>query len=237
MFVVFVHNLLISRKGMQHIIQVKNLTKIFKEGVEIKALDGIDLEIKSGEMVAIMGPSGSGKSTLMNIIGLLDRPTAGEVIIDNENVSLKMSDKKQALFRSKKIGFVFQTFNLLPKISAIQNVILPTSYIKEKKELSKKKAEKLLTEVGLKKRINQKPPKLSGGEKQRVAIARALINDPEIILADEPTGNLDSKSGQEIISILKNLNKKGKTIVVITHDEKIAKQCERVVKLLDGKLL
>lgn len=219
------------------IIETKNLSKTFTEGAEIRALSGVDLKIEKGEMVAIMGPSGSGKSTLMNIIGLLDRPTKGSLKIDNEEVKLTMSDQKLSSFRSKKIGFVFQTFNLLPKISAIANVVLPTSYTSVKKAQAEKKAKELLREVGLSNRINQKPPKLSGGEKQRVAIARALINDPEIILADEPTGNLDSKSGAEIMEILRALNKKGKTILVITHDEKIAKYCKRIIRLLDGKIV
>jgi putative ABC transport system ATP-binding protein len=221
-----------------NILELKDVEKIYQTGKLLTpALLDINLLVKSGEMVAIMGPSGSGKSTLMNIIGLLDRPSNGEVKIGGELIDLSMSDAKLAKLRGKKIGFVFQSFNLLPKLSALANVLLPTSYQKENKNDARKKALALLTQVGLKERTHHKPNELSGGEKQRVAIARALVNDPDIILADEPTGNLDSKSGQEVITLLKELNEKGKTVVIITHDLEIGKQCERIIRLKDGRVV
>ncbi|MFH1749926.1 MAG: ABC transporter ATP-binding protein [bacterium] len=221
---------------MNNIIELKNIFKAYKLGkMEVPVLFEINLEIKKGEMLAIMGPSGSGKSTLMNIIGLLDRPSSGELILDNNPITLSMSDTKLAKLRNQKIGFVFQTFNLLSKVNALSNVLLPTIY-NPKKVNYKERAEHLLKDVGLEKRIHHKPTELSGGEKQRVAIARALINDPEIILADEPTGNLDSKSGGAIMDILKNLHKKGKTVIIITHDAKIAKLCPKNIHIFDGKI-
>ncbi len=220
-----------------NIIELKNVDKIYKNGpLMVPALLDINLAIKKGDMVAIMGPSGSGKSTLMNIIGLLDRPSAGELKIDNEPIDLSMSDNKLARFRGKKIGFVFQTFNLLPRLSALENVLVPTTYQKGKRGQVREKALNLLNQVGLKERARHKPSELSGGERQRVAIARALVNDPEIILADEPTGNLDSKSGGEILEILKSLHREGKTIIIITHDEHVAKQCKAIIHLFDGRL-
>jgi len=220
---------------MKNIIELKNLAKTYQlKNLEVPVLHDINLEIKSGEMIAIIGPSGSGKSTLMNIIGLLDRPTSGEFKLKGETITLNMPDKKLAGIRAKTIGFIFQSFNLLPKQSSLANVLLPTAYLKQKN--ANNKALELLKKVGLSHRLNHKPTEMSGGEKQRIAIARALINDPEIILADEPTGNLDSKSGQQIIDILKDLNKEGKTIIIITHDEKIAKQCMRTIRLFDGKI-
>lgn len=220
------------------ILELNEVDKIYQSGkLMVPALLKISLTINKGEMVAIMGPSGSGKSTLMNLIGLLDRPSTGELKIDGETVSLSMSDHKLAKLRGRKIGFVFQSFNLLPKLSALTNVLVPTIYQPGKRSEMQKRALSLLEQVGLKDRVAHKPTELSGGEKQRVAIARALINDPEIILADEPTGNLDSKSGQEIMGILQKLHKKGKTIVVITHDQNVAKQCGRTIRLLDGQLV
>lgn len=222
---------------MENVIELKNVDKIYSSGkLNVPALLKINVAIKKGEMVAIMGPSGSGKSTLMNIIGLLDRPSDGELLIDGKVISLNMPTGKLAQLRGQKIGFIFQTFNLLPRLSALDNVLVPTLYQKGGRANFKNNAKKILTNVGLESRINHQPSELSGGERQRVAIARALINDPEVILADEPTGNLDSKSGQEIINILKELNKSGKTIIVITHDPNIAKHCERTIHLFDGQL-
>lgn len=219
-----------------NIITLKNVFKTYKMGkMEVPVLFDINLEIKKGEISAIMGPSGSGKSTLMNIIGLLDRPTSGELTIDEEAINLSMSDAKLAKLRNQKIGFVFQTFNLLPRLSALENILMPTIYNPKKRDFGSR-AIQLLKDVGLEKRISHKPTELSGGEKQRVAIARALINSPEIILADEPTGNLDSKSGQAILEILKSLNHEGKTVIVITHDVNIARSCKKIIHILDGKI-
>jgi putative ABC transport system ATP-binding protein len=201
-----------------------------------QVLKNINLEINSREMVAICGPSGSGKSTLMHIIGLLDRPSTGEIQIAGEPITLSMSDKKLATLRNQKIGFVFQTFNLLPRLSALENVMLPTIYDKRDKPYAFCRALSLLKKVGLGNRLKHKPTALSGGERQRVAIARALINDPDIILADEPTGNLDSVTGGQIMEILKDLNKNGKTLIIVTHDDKIASLCQRVIRILDGQI-
>ncbi len=221
---------------MNNIIELKKIFKAYKLGkMEVPVLFEINLEIKKGDMLAIMGPSGSGKSTLMNIIGLLDRPSSGELVLGGNPITLSMSDRKLAKLRNQKIGFVFQTFNLLSKVSAMSNVLMPTIYNPKKINYTER-AIHLLKEVGLEKRINHKPTELSGGEKQRVAIARALINDPEIILADEPTGNLDSKSGEAILEILAKLHKKGKTVIVITHDAKIAKLCQKIIHIFDGKI-
>lgn len=220
---------------MENIIELKNVSKIYQlKNLEVPVLHQINVEIKHGEMIAIVGPSGSGKSTLMNIIGLLDRPTKGEYRLKGENITLNLPDKKLAKIRACTIGFIFQSFNLLPKQSSLANVLLPTSYLKQKNSAAT--ALSLLKKVGLEHRLNHKPTEMSGGEKQRIAIARALVNDPELILADEPTGNLDSKSGQQIMEILKTLNSEGKTILIITHDEKIAKQCGRTIHLFDGKI-
>ncbi len=218
-------------------IQLTNISKSYHDGkVATPVLHDLDLTIKKGEMVAIMGPSGSGKSTLMNIIGLLDRPTEGTLELDEEKISLTFSDSRLAKLRSQKIGFVFQSFNLLPRASALTNVLMPTTYNPTQRRGAKARALALLASVGLKHRIHHKPSELSGGEKQRVAIARALINQPDIILADEPTGNLDSKSGGEIMTLLRDLNKEGKTIVIISHDPAIARQCQRVVHIHDGHI-
>ncbi len=221
-----------------NLIELNNISKQFKMGsTTVNALSDISLTIQKGEMVAITGPSGSGKTTLMNIIGLLDRPTGGEYRLGNQLISMDMSDQKLARLRSEKIGFVFQTFNLLPRLSALGNVLLPTSYCRAKRTDRKSRAIQLLTLVGLEKRIQHRPAELSGGERQRIAIARALINDPDIILADEPTGNLDSKTGREIISLLAKLNEEeGKTVLIITHDDKVSAKCQRSIRILDGQL-
>lgn len=219
-------------------IELRDVEKIYSKGeVKVHAVCGINLAVKKGEMIAIMGPSGSGKSTLMHIMGLLDRPTSGELFIKKERVNMKMPDRKLARLRSETIGFVFQQFNLLSRISAIANVLMPTSYVKGTRKDFQKKAQNLLNKVGLSGREKHKSSELSGGEIQRVAIARALVNNPDIILADEPTGNLDSKSGDEVMKILNDLNREGKTIVLITHDPRIAKYAKRTIHLLDGKIV
>lgn len=219
------------------IIELKSVNKTYKSGnLEVPVLHDINIKVEKGEMVALMGPSGSGKSTLMNIIGLLDRPNSGELKLDDEKINLSMSDSKLAKLRSQKIGFVFQTFNLLPRLTALKNVLVPAAYFKGKKG-EEKRALDLLEQVGLKGRVKHRPTELSGGERQRVAIARALMNEPDIILADEPTGNLDSKSGEEILNILKDLNKQGKTLLIITHDEYIAKHCKRIIHIKDGRIV
>jgi len=222
---------------MNEIIELKGVTKIYKmDKVLVPALRGINLKIRKGEFVSIMGPSGSGKTTLMNLIGCLDRPTEGEICIANKNVA-KLGDDELAKLRREKIGFVFQQFNLIPRLTALENVELPMWFAGLSKKKRRERAIELLKLVGLEKRINHKPAELSGGERQRVSIARALANNPEIILADEPTGNLDTKTGKEIMEILKDLNKQGKTIVLVTHDETFAKEAERIIKIRDGRLL
>lgn len=215
---------------------LKNVDKVYYTGdITVNALKNISLTIEDGELIAITGPSGSGKSTLMNLIGLLDRPSSGSLSLAGQEVTLNMSDKRLARMRSHNIGFVFQSFHLLPRLSALDNVLLPTIY--SNKPDSTARAESLLERVGLEDRMSHRPNELSGGEKQRVAIARALINDPEIILADEPTGNLDSKSGEAILRILHELHENGKTIIVVTHDNAIAKQTQRNIRLFDGEIL
>jgi len=216
------------------LIDVKNLEKTYQLGdIEVPAVRGINLSIDQNEYLAIMGPSGSGKSTLMNIIGCLDVPTNGTYILDSKDVS-KMNDDELAEIRNRKIGFVFQTFNLLPRADALHNVELPLIYSGTARNLRRKLAEEALEKVGLAERMHHKPSELSGGQRQRVAIARALVNKPAIILADEPTGNLDSNTGEEIMEIFEQLHKSGNTIILITHEEYIANHSQRVVRLLDG---
>jgi putative ABC transport system ATP-binding protein len=219
-----------------NIIEVKNLVKTYGTGeAKFNALNGVDLIIHADEFVAIMGSSGSGKSTLMHILGCLDRPTSGTYILESKEVSNDTSSSSLAFIRREKIGFIFQTFNLLPRTSALNNVILPAIYSGLKNR--RNKALDLLKKVGLEKKIKNKPNEMSGGEQQRVAIARALMNDPLIILADEPTGNLDSKSGEGIIKLLKELNKEGKTIVMVTHDKHIAEKADRIINMKDGRII
>lgn len=199
----------------------------------VHALQSITLDIYKNEYVALMGPSGSGKSTLMNLLGCLDSPSEGEYLLNGQNVS-KMTDSELAEIRNKEIGFVFQTFNLLPRISALENVALPLIYAGISKSERTKRAEKVLSDVGLGDRMDHKPNELSGGQRQRVAIGRALVNNPSIILADEPTGNLDSKTSFEIMEILSSLHKAGNTIILVTHEQEIAEYAKRVIKLRDG---
>ena len=216
------------------LIKVKNLKKQFLIGNEtVDAIKNISFDVKQGEFISIMGPSGSGKTTLMNIIGCLDSPTSGEYHLDNKEVS-KLDDDELASIRNKKIGFVFQSFHLLARNTALNNVILPLTYAGYEKNRAIKKANRVLERVGLKDRVNHKPNELSGGQQQRVAIARALVNEPNIIFADEPTGNLDSKTGSEIMTLFKELHKNGQTIIVITHENDIANQTERVITVKDG---
>jgi putative ABC transport system ATP-binding protein len=216
---------------MSIIIQTKDISRIYRMGSEtIHALKSVSIEINKGEYVAFMGPSGSGKSTLMNIIGCLDTPSGGQYILNNQDVS-NMTDNELAEIRNKEIGFVFQTFNLLPRSTSLDNVSLPLIYAGYRKSAREEKA---LESVGLGPRAKHKPNELSGGQRQRVAIARALVNDPSIILADEPTGNLDSKTSYEIMDLFENLHAKGNTIIMVTHEEDIAKYAHRIVRLRDG---
>ena len=216
------------------VIEAENLTKVYKMGdIEVHALCGLSLQIAQGEVVSIMGPSGSGKSTLMNIIGCLDRPTSGEYILDSERVS-DLSDDQLASIRNRKVGFVFQSFNLLPRAPALANVELPMRYAGVGRG-RKERARAALESVGLGDRIHHRPNELSGGQQQRVAIARALVNEPAIILADEPTGNLDSRSGEEIMQLLLSLNRqRGTTLIIVTHDPDVAVHTQRSVRIRDG---
>jgi putative ABC transport system ATP-binding protein len=219
------------------ILHVHDLYKTYTLGkVEVPALSGVTFHVEKGEFLAITGPSGCGKSTFMHLIGCLDRPTKGEIFIDEVNVST-LGDDELAKIRNKKIGFVFQSFNLLPKLTADKNVELPLYYYGVEKEERAKKALEKLKLVGLENRANHKPTEISGGERQRIAIARALINDPAIMLADEPTGNLDSKTSEDILRIFQGLNDKGVTIIIVTHEPDIVNYTKRVVRLRDGRII
>ena len=216
------------------VIKLENVVKIYRLGkVEVPALRGVSLDIPRGEYVSIMGPSGSGKSTLMHLIGALDRPTSGRVYIDGVDIG-RLSDDQLALLRRKKVGFVFQQFNLINKLTALENVALPMWFAGVSRSRRLRRAKELLELVGLGDRLHHKPAELSGGERQRVAIARALANDPEIILADEPTGNLDTASGMVVIELLEELNRLGKTLVIVTHDPEFGRRARMRVKLKDG---
>lgn len=221
---------------MKAILEIQEVSKSYTLGkLNVPVLDGINLTINEGEFAAIMGPSGSGKSTLMNLIGCLDKPTSGRIIIGGMDIS-KLSDIELARIRGKKIGFVFQTFNLITRLTAQKNVEMPMVYQNVPASSRGKRAAQLLEMLGLKDRAHHKPPELSGGQRQRVAIARALANEPQIILADEPTGNLDSKTGKEIMQIFDKLHNDGKTILMVTHDQRLADNCERIIRLKDGRI-
>jgi len=218
------------------VIEIKDLKKIYSNGVSTIALNGVSFNISEGEFVAIKGPSGSGKSTLLHILGFLDRPTSGTYKFKGRNID-EFSDEKLAKIRNEEIGFVFQAFNLLPRSTALENVMLPLIYANFPQREQIKKAKKALEEVGLVSRMNHFPNQLSGGEQQRVAIARAIVNSPSLILADEPTGNLDSKSSEKIIEIFKKLNEKGHTIVIVTHEEYVVEAAKRIIYLKDGRVI
>lgn len=221
----------------KEIIKLENIWKIYRlKKLEIPVLKGITISIKTGEYLSIMGPSGSGKTTMLNILGCLDKPTEGEYLMEERKIS-SLSDNELSEIRSRKVGFVFQTFNLIPQLTVLENIGIPLFYQEVEEKIIREKTLKLAELVGLGDRIEHKPSELSGGERQRVAIARALINQPILILADEPTGNLDSGTGKEIMDLLIQLNEEGRTLVVITHDSKVASYSKRIVQLFDGKMV
>ena len=219
-----------------NVIEIRNILRDFKLGQQtVHVLKGIDLDIKKGEYVAIMGPSGSGKSTLMNLLGCLDTPTSGTYVLNGKDVS-QMSEDELAEIRNTEIGFVFQTFNLLPRTTALENVALPMIYAGASKKVRSERASEVLTDVGLADRMDHKPNQLSGGQRQRVAVGRALVNKPSIILADEPTGNLDSKTSLEIMELFDEIHANGNTVIMVTHEEDVAAHAKRIIRLIDGMI-
>lgn len=229
-------NSIILKMEEDYMIEIKNVSKIYNMGKEkVIALDNVNLTIKEGEFAAIVGPSGSGKSTLMHLVGGLDTPTSGSIFIDGKDIS-KLKDKDMSKYRNKSVGFVFQSFNLENTQTALENVMMPLIFSGIDKRKRKVKAEKALEMVGLKDKIKNKPTELSGGQRQRVSIARALVNEPRIIFADEPTGNLDSKNGQLIMNLLSDLNEKGYTVIMVTHNMEEAKRARRIISIKDGKV-
>ncbi len=222
--------------SQQELIRLTDITRTYRVGTElVRALRSVSLSIFKNEFVALMGPSGSGKSTLMNLIGCLDTPTSGQYVLNNQDVS-KLNDNELARIRNKEIGFVFQTFNLLPRSTALENVMLPQVYAGFSKAVRLERANEVISSVGLTDRAHHRPNELSGGQRQRVAIARALVNKPSIILADEPTGNLDSTTSYEIMGVLEQIHRAGNTIILVTHEEDIAKHAHRIIRLMDGKV-
>lgn len=220
----------------RYIIQIKDLTKIFGNGVEIRALDGVNLNIERGEFLAIVGPSGSGKSTLLNQIGILDTPTSGTILLDGVDVT-KMSDKQRSITRNRQLGFIFQYHHLLPDFNALENAMMPLLISGVKSSTAREVASRMLYEVGLGDRMDHRPNQLSGGQNQRVAIARALVNKPSIVIGDEPTGNLDTKSSESIYELLRKLNREHKqTFILVTHDERMAAKTDRIIRLVDGRI-
>ena len=225
------------RKKGEPIMRLENVSKVYNMGEEkVYALNGINLDIHEGDLASVLGPSGSGKSTLLNMLGLLDPPSAGSIFLDGIDTT-RLSEKGLAGVRGKKIGFIFQMFNLIPSLTVIQNVMLPAVIYESDPVKTRQKAKEILEKLGMGERLDHFPNQLSGGQRQRVAVARSLINDPEIILADEPTGNLDSKTGAEVLGMFKKLNDEGKTIIIVTHDLHVAKITKRTIKVVDGKIV
>jgi len=218
-------------------IEFRNVSKLYRMGTNtVKALDDVSLHINEGEFVAIRGPSGSGKSTLMHLLGFLDSPTSGEIILDGKNLA-SVTPKQRATIRCRKIGFIFQSFNLLPRLNVLQNVMLPVSYLRAPHPRAREVAQEALAQVGMAERAHHRPNQLSGGQRQRVAIARALMNEPRILLADEPTGNLDSQTALTIMELFARLNAEGRTVILVTHDNQLARHCRREIAVLDGKIV